>query len=547
MYKNLLNLIILPLLALSQREPPVICTENSVCYQGSWKNSTRTKFASFQGIRYAKPPIGELRFKPPQPYYAEEGVYDVSNVSTISCAQLNRNGLPTGQEDCLLINVYVPEIAFDNPQILLPVMFFIHGGSLRIGSNNFHLYGPQHFMERGVIIVTVNYRLGPLGFLSMGTSSVPGNGGLRDQSLALIWVRENIAQFGGDPGAVTIFGQSAGGFSVAMHLISPLSEGLFHRAILQSGTALEPGWGPITPEHALQYSDLFTKALGCDQDNDVLSCLQDKEMSDILGSTNLKDLHSIWYAVPDNEFTSEPFLTGNVDFLMMSGQFNTDVEVIVGTNADEGIATFFNVILDPTLWEGIRNNFDVYGPKWLFNIADESEITIEDVEKAHRIAEFYVGTIDNINEEHQQGMFDMFTDAAFLYGSYKTINHLVNNGVTVYQYILTYEGLFSWSQLHGIEPMGVCHCDDLYYLWDPVLDMELPLPKTDREVREVMTSAWVNFAINGDPTPPESGLSWIPMGKDSGFQYWNISGPLPIMALSKGIQERMTLWDKVLN
>ena len=546
MYIKFLQLILLPVLVFTQYLP-TICLDNEACYKGSWINTQKTRFASFQGIRYGHPPIGDLRFKSPHIYNAEVGIHDVSSQSNVACLQLEQytTGIK-GQEDCLMLNIYVPEIVFTN-ETILPVMFFIHGGSLILGSNNFDLYGPQNFMEKEVVVVTINYRLGPLGFLTLGTEFVPGNAGLRDQNLALSWVKKNIDKFGGNPDAVTIFGQSSGAFSVAMHLMSPLSEGLFHRAILQSGTALEPGWGPITLEPALQYADMFSKALGCDPDqaDDVLFCLQSKEITDILDLTNLMGGNSIWTAVPDADFISVPFFTGDADQLMASGQFNTEVDVIIGTNADEGIASFFNVILDSTLWDDIRNNFDTYGPKHLFNIANQSDIMPEDVEKAHKILEYYVGSIDNINEDHMQGMFDMLTDANFLYGTYKTINHLVRYGVTVYQYILSYEGQFSWSQLHGIDdPMGVCHCDDLYYLWNPVLGMELHLPEEDMSVREVMVTAWSNFAIYGDPTPQDSGLSWTE--SDSDLRYWNISGPLPCMDSSKEIQERMLLWDQVV-
>ena len=121
----------------------------------------------------------------------------------------------------------------------LPVLFWIHGGGLTVGSGRIAEHGPQYFMEtEQVVIVTINYRLGALGFLSLGTEDVPGNAGLRDQVMALKWVNDNIAFFGGDPQAITIAGESAGGFSVLLHIVSPQSEGLFQRAIIQSGCAL---------------------------------------------------------------------------------------------------------------------------------------------------------------------------------------------------------------------------------------------------------------------------------------------------------------------
>ena len=118
----------------------------------------------------------------------------------------------------------------------------------------------------------------------MGTEMVPGNAGFRDQLLALNWVHENIAIFGGDPGMVTIFGESAGASSAAYHLISPLSKGLFHRAILQSETAIGISWGAITPEHAVHCADVLSKSFGCDQKDDELACLQGQEVGVIISN-----------------------------------------------------------------------------------------------------------------------------------------------------------------------------------------------------------------------------------------------------------------------
>ena len=380
-----------------------------VCYNGSWIETLETKYASFQGIPYAQPPIGSLRFKSPQPFKPEKTSYDVSATSHVKCPQVVM-GITIGKEDCLLLNVYVPEKVF-NEDIKLPVMVWIYGGSLITGSNNFNDYGPGQFMKRDVILVTINYRLGPLGFLSLGNEDVPGNAGLRDQSLALKWVNENIVNFGGDPGSVTIFGESAGSLSVALHLTSPLSEGLFHRAIMQSGTALAPSWGPITKEHALEYAKLSYSILSCDESEEVLTCMQSKSVAEIINlSKYVGGDKLIWMPVPDHEFIPEPFLPGDPETLLTHEKLNAN-EIIVGTNADEGLLNLFSVILDPNLWQGFRNDFDIIGTSALFNIVNISDITPKDVEKAHKIVEYYVGSVDNINENHLQGIINMFTDA----------------------------------------------------------------------------------------------------------------------------------------
>ena len=537
-------------------DSPTICIESATCFRGAWiGGSGISKFASFQGIRYAKPPIDDLRFKAPQMYHYSEEMIDVSNFSEVFCSQLDFNsGMVLGQEDCLVLNVYVPDSVFSNPQIKIPVMVWIYGGALVSGSNLYLDYGPLHFVSNEVIVVTINYRLGPLGFLSMGTEYVPGNAGLFDQSLALKWVNYNIDSFGGDPNSVTIFGESAGSLSVALHLISPISERLFNKAILQSDSALGPSWGLITPQHALQFADKFYKSLGCEEMEHVLKCIQKKDVSEILELTDLVENAVVWMAVPDYNFTSNPFLPGDVEQLMSDGQFNKDIEVIIGRTADEGMLSLFEQLLDPTKWEDFKNNFDTIGVQSLFSIPYASEITADDVTRAHQLIEYYVGSMDNINADHKQGLINMFTDSEQGYGNYKTVNYLIKHGITVYQYILTYQGEYSFSQLFGIQPLGVCHADDLMYLWDPVVqsgifgpsDIIGPLNKEDASVRRMMTTAWTNFAKYGDPTPPNSGLTWTPQEPNSDQQFWNISGPEPLMSTNEKIQERLLLWDQIM-
>ena len=185
-------------------------------FQGGWISTSNGsgRYASFQGIRYALPPTSDLRFKPPVPYQLEEGIFDVSQISDVACPQQGKKSGFSGQEDCLMLNVYVPEFVKNknstDEAANLPVMVWIYGGGFTGGSYSFSQYNPQHLVDKGVIVVAMNYRLGALGFLSMGTESVPGNAGFRDQILALSWVQEHISNFGGDPGAVTIFGESAG-------------------------------------------------------------------------------------------------------------------------------------------------------------------------------------------------------------------------------------------------------------------------------------------------------------------------------------------------
>ncbi|KAJ8955013.1 hypothetical protein NQ318_000445 [Aromia moschata] len=198
---------------------------------------TNTSFYSFQGIPFAAPPINELRFKAPQPVEPWVDVLDATEEKNIVCFQVTSDR-DEESEDCLFLNVFVTEYADSLP---LPVMVFIYGGGFVEGSSESVNYGPQHFMEYGVIIVTFNYRVGPFGFFSTGDDAIPGNAGLKDQNMALQWIHTNIWRFGGDPEKVTVFGQSAGGASVS-----------FRAGIAESGSFLSP-WAYQRDQVAITY------------------------------------------------------------------------------------------------------------------------------------------------------------------------------------------------------------------------------------------------------------------------------------------------------
>ncbi|XP_074042065.1 juvenile hormone esterase isoform X3 [Leptinotarsa decemlineata] len=214
-------------------EPLVSVREGKLL--GSVKSDLNGKtFFSFQGIPYAKPPLGELRFKAPQPPEKWKGVRDATKEGSECYAK----GISAyvGSEDCLVLNVFTREISGST---LKPVMFWIHGGGFTSSSGNSDLYGPEFLLTEDIVLVTFNYRLGPLGFLRLRDPSlgVPGNAGLKDMVMALKWVQRNIKQFSGDPNNVTIFGESAGGAAVHLLMLSPMAKGLFHKAISQSGCA----------------------------------------------------------------------------------------------------------------------------------------------------------------------------------------------------------------------------------------------------------------------------------------------------------------------
>jgi para-nitrobenzyl esterase len=244
--------------------------------------------AEFLGIPYAQPPIGDLRWREPLPARPWSGIRDATRFGA-ACSQpllvgaWNRYDVAHSQEDCLFLNVITPAWPSSKP---LPVMFWIHGGANLGGSASSDLYKDGTLPEHGVVLVTINYRLGVFGFLAHPalTAESPhhdsGNYGLMDQILALHWVHENIAQFGGDPGNITVFGQSAGSMDTGMLMTSPLTAGLFQKAIAESGAAFAPPVGPLA--QAEQYGQDAAAALNLPAGADGIAAMRKLSANDLL-------------------------------------------------------------------------------------------------------------------------------------------------------------------------------------------------------------------------------------------------------------------------
>jgi para-nitrobenzyl esterase len=244
---------------------------------GPVRGEQRARIDRFLGIPYAAPPVGALRWRPPEPSPAISSTLDATHFAP-TCAQAARGAFasPSQSEDCLYLNVFAPHPAQSGTRH--PVMVWIYGGGLFSGESND--YDASRLALTGTIVVTFNYRIGALGFFSQPAINAEGhayaNYGLMDQLAALRWVKSNIAAFGGDPSNVTIFGQSGGGTSVLAHLASPTASGLFERAIVQSGTHIEP----YPPEEALSAGKAFAAAAGCPDQS--AQCLRGLSVTQIL-------------------------------------------------------------------------------------------------------------------------------------------------------------------------------------------------------------------------------------------------------------------------
>ncbi|HEX5214713.1 MAG TPA: carboxylesterase family protein [Vicinamibacterales bacterium] len=307
---------------------------------GDIQGAVGTESCTFLGIPYAAPPINALRWKAPQPAAPWAGTLPATT-NPQSCPNVN-TGSPSGVEDCLRLNVWVRH---PRPVAPAPVIVWLHTGSFVAASANLASHNGRRLAEEtGVIVVAPNYRLGPLGFLAHSALAtedprgVSGNYGLQDQRRALEWVREHIAAFGGDPTNVTIAGTSAGGDSAGLHLVSPSSSGLFHRAIIESGTPTIK-W----PTHAesLAQGAALAAALGCLDAATVLTCLRSKTANQIVsampvGSQQVVETptRAFWTPVVDGvELPDQPRA------LFAAGRFSA-VPTIIGYTRDEAAGSF---------------------------------------------------------------------------------------------------------------------------------------------------------------------------------------------------------------
>ncbi|XP_042205829.1 juvenile hormone esterase-like isoform X1 [Homarus americanus] len=373
---------------------------------GMWDRAQKGRiYYSFLGIPYAKPPLGLLRFKDPVPAEPWQGVRDGTKYP--SCCpsvpvgvQRHGNRGIQGQEDCLYINVFTPPL--QKSQKKLPVMVYIHGGSFLAGGAKH--YQPLPLLQQDLVLVTLQYRLGVLGFLSTEDEVLPGNLGLKDQTLALTWVRDNIGHFGGDSKRVTIFGGSAGGASVQLLMFNPHAEGLFSRAIMQSGSALSP-WAVRTGHRAVAYT--VGGRLGCPtpdpisnnslRDNErLVDCLQKAPLDALVPS--FMDF-SVWATLP---WVTVPRVDGDYlpedpAILLREGKFHK-VPLITGVTQHDGLLITGNLYNTPSLREQLVKNFVNVGPgaALLLGEGDEQPLTLARLAFHHYLGGIKAGDHDKV-------------------------------------------------------------------------------------------------------------------------------------------------------
>ncbi|CAH0388445.1 unnamed protein product [Bemisia tabaci] len=497
-------------------------------------NTMRTRngrvIFSFTGIPYAKAPIKTLRFKEPEPIAPWKTPFNATNNGPF-CVNVNfitqygtlKNNPPiSGQEDCLILNVFSPKV---DKAAKLPVILFIHGGGFSQGAGA--LYGPEYLLDRDVVLVTFNHRLFVFGFLSTGDDILPANVGLKDQALVIRWVHENIANFGGDPNLITLMGESSGSGSCHLNLLSPVNKGLIHRGIAMSGTGFNP-WAVTDSAVAKNRTLTLAKLVGCpsESSNDLLKCIQDISVEKLIQMA--KTLFE-WLVSPVILFgpTMEPNAK-NAFLPVDPRQLDSQVPLLLGISSGEGAVVASILFAAGAQYEkDIKERpLDIL-PKLLLLSEMFPQDKIDTVSK--EILKFYCGS-KPIDRNTTQGIIDMVTDDWFFAGSVEAVSKYGGN---VYFYYYDYSQSVSFTSIFGTgQVKAVCHTDILLNLFPlPVFFPNRTLTKTDVTVSEKIIDIWTGFAKKGSPS---ENLRWSPTAKTA-----SISKFLHITAGGLQVQENL--------
>jgi len=433
----------------------------------------------YLGIPYAAPPVGDLRWRAPQSPDRWRTPRDASQFGPHCAQTASPFGFESDSEDCLYLNVFAPNIR-GRAHKDMPVMVWLHGGGLTVGESDD--YDPTRLVQRGVIVVTVNYRLGYLGFLAHpalsaeSSSGASGNYGLMDQQASLRWVERNIKKFGGDADNVTIFGQSAGGLSVHAHLASPKSAGLFDRAISQSG-AYDIGTPSLAEAEASGESVAVNAGCGSDQ---TAACLRALPVQSLLAvqpeiagelAPNVDDdvlPQPIGPAIESGQFNRVPVIEGSThdEFTIFTALF---VEPLVGPNPP----SFFYPVIVGVLASTLGLNAS--GP---------------DIVAQYPLGD-YPGVLPAISA--------IATDAIFACPARRTAGELSEH-VPTWQYELNDPDAPQIFVPPTSYPFGSYHAADVLYLFDsPLRGGHAPFDADQEALAATMVTYWGRFARAGSP------------------------------------------------
>ncbi|XP_075977670.1 venom carboxylesterase-6-like [Anticarsia gemmatalis] len=529
-------------LVASQAPNPTVRIPHGVL-QGSWRVSTKGRsYASFQGVPYARPPVGKYRFREPQQLKPWPGVWDATRVLS-PCMQYDPLiGKIVGDENCLFVNVYTPRL---QPGAMLPVVVFIHGGAYMYGEGG--IYQPDHLMDRDVVVVTLNYRLGPLGFLSTGDTFSPGNYGLKDQSFALHWVKNNIMMFGGNPDSVTLTGCSAGGASVHYQLMSPLSRGTVSKAIAFSGAAFTSWTQDIKP---VDKAKSLAGIVGCPTgtSKELIDCLRYRPAEVLVNGQKQMlewrvNLFTVFNPVVEAPGVRDPFLQQYPYHATVAGA-TMNVPLITSVTSEEGLYPAAVYQSDPDILPDLEAHWEELAAN-IFEYNDTLPLRRRK-EVAQAIKQHYLGG-KPVSQETYPQLVQAVGDRLFVTHVGKLAQlHAATTGQPTYVYRYAYRGSMSFSELmaRNDNDYGVSHGDDVVRIFKcPELDIKT---EEDKVMTEQLINMVYSFATTGVPKLTNDGPAWPPVKPGAAeLTYLDILSPTKTELKSTTDFGQKTFWDKL--
>lgn len=535
----------------SLEDPELLVTVSGGRLRGVRLMAPGGPVSAFLGIPFGEPPVGPRRFLPPEPKRPWSGVLGATAFQNV-CYQFVDTQYPGFEgsemwnpnrelsEDCLYLNVWTP---YPRPTSPAPVLVWIYGGGFYSGAASLDVYDGRFLVQaEGAVLVSMNYRVGAFGFLALpGSREAPGNVGLLDQRLALQWVQENIAAFGGDPTSVTLFGESAGGASVGMHLLSAPSRGLFHRVVMQSGSPNGP-WASVSPGEARRRATLLARLLGCPMgaaganDTELVACLR--------GQPAKKLVDFEWHVLPQDSvfrFSFVPVLDGDFlsdtpEALLEAGDFS-NLQVLAGVVKDEG--SYFLVYGAPGFSKD--NESLISRAQFLsgvrFGVPQASDLAAEAV---------VLHYTDWLHPEEPKLLRDALSEVVGDHNVVCPVAHLAGRlaarGAQVYAYLFEHRAsTLSWPLW-----MGVPHGYEIEFVFGLPLKPGLNYTTEEKTLARRMMRYWANFARTGNPSsPPDPKDSQWPQYSGDTQQYVSLN--LRPLEVRQGLHaQACAFWNRFL-
>ncbi|KAL7728244.1 hypothetical protein ACLKA6_007350 [Drosophila palustris] len=500
-------------------------------------------YYAFEGIPYAKPPLGELRFRAPQPPEAWKGIRDctnprskpVQNNCVLHCAE--------GSEDCLYLNVYTKKLRSEKP---LPVMIWIYSGGFQIGDASRDTHSPDYFMLKDVVLITFNYRMGVLGFLSLSDPglNVPGNAGLKDQVLALRWIHENISNFNGDPNNITLMGMSAGAASTQIMMTTKQTRGLFHKAILMSGSSL-CAWAN-EPDH--HWSHRFACQLGysgTDNEKEVFRFLQSASAKEMAGCNNIlnqeekRDYILFPFGPVVEPYVTESCVISKPHVETLSTAWGNEIPVIIGGTSFEGLFSYQHVLRDAS---HLLSDFESLIPREV----RESCTPVELKEYISRLKLHWFSDVTRDRMEFSECL-QLLSFKHYRHAVHRTTLARLSYAPTTPTYLYRFDfdsptyNLFR-LMLCGPDQRGAAHADDLYYMFHGILSFRLNQYSPEYQTIEHLVGLWTAFATFGNPNYAQTApVTWKPLDPNAPHMCLNIGRRLQFLELPES--NELKLWD----